>query len=216
MSHIKAVIFDMDGVLIDARDWHYEALNKALNLFGMEISRYDHLVTYDGLPTKKKLEMLTIERGLPRRLHAFINDIKQQYTMELVHTRCKPTFNHQFALSRLRGEGYRMAVCSNAIRKSIEVMLDKAGLQPFIDFTLSAEDVSRPKPYPDMYSAAISRLEVEANECLIVEDNENGVKAALASGAHLMRVFSVTEVNYQQIKERIAHIEQGKAAEVAL
>ncbi|WDT80250.1 MAG: HAD hydrolase-like protein [Candidatus Manganitrophus sp.] len=119
LSKIKAVIFDMDGVLIDARDWHYEALNKALNLFGMEISRYDHLVTYDGLPTKKKLEMLTIERGLPRRLHSFINDMKQQYTMELVHTRCKPTFNHQFALSRLRADGYRMAVCSNAIRKSI-------------------------------------------------------------------------------------------------
>ena len=53
---IKAVLFDMDGVLIDARDWHYEALNKALAIFGMEINRYDHLVTYDGLPTKKKLE----------------------------------------------------------------------------------------------------------------------------------------------------------------
>ena len=59
MSQIRAVIFDMDGVLIDARDWHYEALNKALNLFGMEISRYDHLVTYDGLPTKKKLLVST-------------------------------------------------------------------------------------------------------------------------------------------------------------
>ena len=55
---IKAIIFDMDGVLIEAKDWHYEALNRALSLFGMEISRYDHLVTYDGLPTTKKLEML--------------------------------------------------------------------------------------------------------------------------------------------------------------
>jgi len=53
MNKIKAIIFDMDGVLIEAKDWHYEALNKALRLFGMEISRYDHLVTYDGLPTKK-------------------------------------------------------------------------------------------------------------------------------------------------------------------
>ena len=58
MSKIKAVIFDMDGVLIDAKDWHYEALNMALRTFGLEISRHDHLTTYDGLSTKHKLEML--------------------------------------------------------------------------------------------------------------------------------------------------------------
>lgn len=81
MSKIKAVIFDMDGVLIDAKDWHYEALNQALELFGYKISRYDHLVTFDGLPTKKKLEMLTIEKGLPKGLHKFINHMKQIYTM---------------------------------------------------------------------------------------------------------------------------------------
>ena len=51
---IKAVIFDLDGVLIEAKDWHYESLNRALGLFGLEIPRDDHLVTYDGLPTKKK------------------------------------------------------------------------------------------------------------------------------------------------------------------
>jgi beta-phosphoglucomutase-like phosphatase (HAD superfamily) len=92
MDKIKAIIFDMDGVLIDAKDWHYEALNRALGLFGMEISRYDHLVSYDGLPTKKKLEMLSLERGLPYSLHEFINEIKQQYTMELVYTKCNRFF----------------------------------------------------------------------------------------------------------------------------
>jgi len=47
---IRAILFDMDGVLIEAKDWHYDALNRALRLFGAEISRFDHLVTYDGLP----------------------------------------------------------------------------------------------------------------------------------------------------------------------
>ncbi|WP_185022353.1 HAD hydrolase-like protein, partial [Pseudomonas fluorescens] len=60
---IKAVIFDMDGVLIEAKDWHYDALNKALNLFGYNISRHDHLTSYDGLPTAHKLEMLSVEHG---------------------------------------------------------------------------------------------------------------------------------------------------------
>ena len=85
MSKIKAIIFDMDGVLIDAKEWHYEALNKALSLFGYEISRYDHLITYDGLPTKDKLKMLSMERGLPEKLHPYINQLKQKYTIERVN-----------------------------------------------------------------------------------------------------------------------------------
>ena len=97
---IKAIIFDMDGVLIDAKDWHYEALNKALRLFGLEISRYDHLVTFDGLPTKDKLILLSMESNLPESLHSFINEMKQIYTMEIVYAKCKPTFYHQYALSR--------------------------------------------------------------------------------------------------------------------
>ncbi len=89
---IKAILFDMDGVLIDAKEWHYEALNKALSLFGMEISRYDQLVTYDGLPTKKKLQMLSRERGLPESLHGFLNALKQKYTQEMIFTKCHPEF----------------------------------------------------------------------------------------------------------------------------
>src|SRR5476649_554944 len=104
---IKAIIFDMDGVLIDAKEWHYEALNKALGLFGMEISRYDHLVTYDGLPTRQKLEMLSLEKGLPRALHTFLNQLKQEFTFELIQTKCKPVFRHQYALARLKNEGLR-------------------------------------------------------------------------------------------------------------
>ena len=62
---IKAVLFDMDGVLIDAKDWHYEALNRALELFGYTISRESHLSTFDGLPTRRKLEILSAAHGLP-------------------------------------------------------------------------------------------------------------------------------------------------------
>jgi maleate cis-trans isomerase len=123
---IKAVIFDMDGVLIDAKEWHYEALNRALRLFGFEIARYAHLTSYDGLPTRKKLEMLTIEQGLPPALHAFINQMKQQYTMEMIYTHCKPLFAHEYALSRLKTRGLRLACCSNSIRATVDAMLDQA------------------------------------------------------------------------------------------
>ena len=206
---IKAIIFDMDGVLIEAKDWHYEALNKALSLFGFEISRYDHLVTFDGLPTSRKLEMLSVERGLPRSLHKFINEMKQQYTMDYVYTCCKPRFIHQYALSRLNAEGYRLALASNSIRKTVELMLDKADLSQYMEFMLSNQDVKKAKPDPEIYLTAIDRLGLKPEECLIAEDNQNGIQAALASGAHLFKVDTVNDVTYTNIKRRIEEIEKG-------
>jgi HAD superfamily hydrolase (TIGR01509 family) len=207
MTKIKAVIFDMDGVLIDARDWHYEALNKALNIFGMEISRYDHLVTYDGLPTMKKLEMLSLERGLPKDLHQFINDLKQQYTSEIIFAKCRPTFAHQYALSKLKAEGYQLAVCSNSVKNTVETMLGRADLLRFIEFYLSNQDVKKSKPDPEIYTQAIQRLGVSPAECLVVEDNLNGIKAAKAAGAHVLEIGDISEVNYANIAAMINTVE---------
>ena len=204
---IKAIFFDMDGVLIDAKDWHYEALNRALDLFGMPISRIDHLTTFDGLPTRKKLEMLSLERGLPRELHEFINEMKQQYTMEIVHTRCKPRFSHEYALSKLKHLGYRMAVCSNSVRNTVDTMMLKADLLQYLDLLVSNEDVIKGKPDPEMYVKAITRFNLEPQECLIVEDNENGIRAARASGAHVLVVRTVADTNLDNIQRRIAEIE---------
>lgn len=204
---IRAVLFDMDGVLIDAKEWHYDALNKALRLFGMEISRYDHLVTYDGLPTRKKLEMLTLECGLPEDLHEFINQIKQQYTLDEVYQKCKPLFAHEYALARLKNEGMSLAVCSNSIRKTVEVMLEKAMIINHFDILMSNQDVAKSKPDPEIYITCMERLGVAPSETLILEDNEHGIKAAIASGAHLLPVQSVSDVTYAAITERIRMID---------
>ena len=80
MKKIKYILFDMDGVLIDAKDWHYEALNQALQIFGKQISRYDHLTTFDGKPTKDKLNMLSEVGEIPKELHPIINKMKQKIT----------------------------------------------------------------------------------------------------------------------------------------
>lgn len=209
MRKIKAIIFDMDGVLIDAKEWHYKALNKALGLFGTKISRYDHLVTYDGLPTKEKLKMFSIEKELPIELHDFINNMKQIYTMDFVYTKCKPVFYHQFALSKLKNDGYIIVVCSNSIRNTIKVMMENAKLIEYLDFFLSNQDITHAKPHPEIYIKAIKKLDLQPDECIILEDNENGIKAAIASGANLMRVDSVEDVNYKNICMKILEIEGG-------
>lgn len=206
---IKAVLFDMDGVLIDAKDWHYEAMNKALSLFGYTIERYEHLTSYDGLPTSVKLEKLSVEKGLPRSLHKFINEMKQRYTMTEIHNKCRPVFIHEYALSRLKSEGYKIAVCSNSIRKTIETMMDYAGLSSYLDLIMSNEDVKKSKPNPEIYLTAMERFGLKPEECLICEDNENGIKAAENSGGNLLKIKTTADVNYTNIIKRIKELEGG-------
>jgi HAD superfamily hydrolase (TIGR01509 family) len=187
-NKIKAVLFDMDGVLIDAKDWHYEALNKALRLFGMKISRYDHLNTFDGLPTKVKLEMLSKRYYFPETLHPFM-------------------FHHEYALSMLHQSGYQIAVCSNSIRRTIDLMMERAQLSAYIDLIVSNEDVTKAKPDPEMYRTAIQSFGVKPEECIVVEDNPNGILAGKASGAYVLEVATVYDVNYDNIMRMIKECE---------
>jgi len=213
--NIKAIIFDMDGVLIDARDWHYETLNRALALFGFEISRHEHLTVFDGLPTFKKLKMLSAERNLPTGLHSFINELKQAYTVDTVNLRCRPTFNHQYALSMLKNRhAYKLAVASNSVGATVRLMMDKAQLSQYLDFQLCNEDVSRPKPAPDIYLKAMDKLGVQPHETLVVEDNSHGIAAAKAAGAHVLVVAEPSEVSYQRIMQYIDHIGNSGAGDV--
>jgi len=209
MSKIRAVIFDMDGVLIDAREWHYLALNRALSLFGFTITREMHEGGFDGLPTKEKLLRLTHILGLPVSLHSFINDMKQQYTMTLIEEHCRPVPARTEALSHLHQGGYLLAVASNSIRQSIESMLGRAGLLPWLQFTLSNEDVVKGKPDPEIYIKAIQKLGLNPQECVVVEDNPHGVAAARAAGAYVLNVKDPSEVTWFRIRDFILQVDSG-------
>lgn len=207
MKKIKAVIFDMDGVLIDAVDWHYQALNKSLSLFGHNISKTDHEAYYDGLPTSVKLKKLTKYKNLPVKLHSFINEMKQCYTVEYIYKYCRPLFSHEYAINKLKASGYKIGLASNSIRKTIMLMMEKANLKDYFDTILSNEDVSNAKPNPEIYVKTMELMGVTPEECLILEDNENGIKAAIDSGGHLMKINSISDVNYNNIIKKIRNIE---------
>lgn len=207
---IKAILFDMDGVLIDAKDWHYDALNLALSNFGYNISRESHLSTFDGLPTRKKLNMLSKSSNLPYGLHEFINSLKQSYTLQISHQKCKPVFHHQYALSKLKKEGYKIAVCSNSVRQSVESMMELSGLNKYIDLMISNEDVKIGKPDPEMYIKAMKYFNVKPSESLILEDNDHGIMAAKASKAHLLEVALTDDVTYLNINRKIQSINNNE------
>lgn len=199
----------MDGVLIDACDWHYEALNAALQPFGMTITPDEHRSTFDGLSTRQKLEMLHHARGLPKGLQIFINVLKQKHTQALIAARCHPVFHHRYMLARLKREGYRLAMCSNSVRVSVDAMASHAGITDFFEFTLSNEDVCKPKPAPDIYQEAMRRLDCTPEECLVVEDNANGIAAAYAARAHVLEVGAPDDVTYDRVITALREIERG-------
>lgn len=86
-------------------------------------------------------------------------------------------------------------------------MMRQSNLLGHLDFYLSNQDVTKAKPDPEMYLTAIDRLGLTPAECLILEDNDHGIQAARASGAHVMVIGTVNDVTYDRIASRIAEIE---------
>lgn len=187
---IDTILFDMDGVLIDAKEWHYDSLNRALVSCGFNAINYDdHLKFFDGLPTKRKLTkyMEIYNVNLLDKIEQ-ICDKKQEFTLEIANkllTNDEPKIQ---MLKYLKENGYNVACCSNSIRKSVEFFLRKAGLIKYFNFVLSNEDVKKPKPDPEIYLEAIKRFNTTPNNVLIFEDNINGITAAKATNSHVYEV----------------------------
>ena len=129
---IKGVLFDMDGVLIDAREWHYEALNKALEPFGFNISRMIHLTKLNGLPTKIKLKYLTDNHNLPESIHNLIFDLKQDWTSRLANYYCRPVVEHIWLMNNLKERNIKIGVVTNSIRSTTIEILKLAKLYDYL------------------------------------------------------------------------------------
>ncbi len=204
---VELIIFDLDGVLVDAKTIHYDALNKALGK-KYAIDWNEHLSKYDGLKTNQKLKLLTKEKGLDPSMYDAVWKEKQKYTIEALRE-IKPNQTLQSILSALSEDGYKIAVCSNSIRKTILTVLSKLGVIDFVDLILSNEDVKNSKPHPEMYWKAMSMMDVLPEQTLIIEDSPYGLKAAYSSNAHVMRVKNPQEVSYTKITLKMFEIENG-------
>lgn len=202
---IKGVLFDMDGVLIDATEWHYDALNEALEIFGFTIDRSDHLTRFNGMTTRKKLQILTEEKGFPKELQDVVSDIKQDRTLRIAAKKCFPTAAHLILLSTLRNRDIKIGVVTNSIRKTSEFMLQYAGIIDFLDVLVTNEDVANPKPDPDGYLLAMSKLGITPSETVVVEDGMHGIVAAKAAGANVVGVLNPAEVSLEILEKIVGH-----------
>jgi beta-phosphoglucomutase len=203
-----AVVFDMDGVLLDATEWHFDALNEALTPFGYEIARQLHESRLNGLSTARKLQILTHEFGFPSELHDIVSRVKQDRTLRIAAQKCFPNPTHLILLNRLQNLGLRLGVCTNSIRQTTQVMLDKAGVDKFISVTITNEDVKSPKPDPEGYLLACHRLSVKPERTLVIEDGHYGVAAATAAGCKVFQVNHPNDVSVGNISLEIPELLQ--------
>ena len=179
-KNIKAVLFDLDGVLVDACDWHYHALNMSLEKHaGFKIEKKDHIDNFNGLPTIKKLKMLEKKKMLKEENFEKIWKDKQKLIKSKLDVCC----------------------VTNSIRKTAELMLKKTGQIKFMKFIITNEDVVNPKPDPECYISAIAKLNLDKENVLIIEDSEKGYAAAVQSGANVIKVKNPNEVNIDLFKK---------------
>lgn len=203
---IKLVVFDLDGVLVEAKMIHYHALNRALLEYAnIQIEWEEHLARYDGLPTRKKLEKLTVEKGLSPDLYNKVWQGKQEHTIAVIRELIIP-FDHNIqreTLAWLIQNGYRVFVASNSISASIYEMLKCARLLEYVHRYYSNEDVRNPKPHAEIYLRCMVDAGVNPKETLVVEDSHIGRKSAHESGAQLMGVINSKDVTIHNMEKAI-------------
>lgn len=210
---IKLVIFDLDGVLLDAKDMHFITLNKALQKIAGDkfiISYDDHTLKYDGLPTLKKLLKLNHEKGLNPALFPAIGGEKQKHTIEYLKKEVAPQYHLSYICRSLIANGIKICVASNSVRATVRQALISLGIIEYVDFYYSNEDVINPKPHSEMYLKCMMDCKVNPAETLIVEDSTVGRLAVANSGAHLHAVSNPEDLNLNSLMEAIFKIESKK------
>lgn len=214
---IKLIVFDLDGVLVDSRDLHYHALNAALEEIDPKyiIGQAEHLSTYDGLPTSKKLAMLTKDKGLDPALYNTIWRAKQDQTLRIIKRDFVPDFELQVLMQNLQDQGYLIYVASNSIYATVKLMLLKKGLMEYVDWFVSNEDVLLPKPHPEIYHRCLQRAKIFPSECVVIEDSHVGRKAARAAGCWVCPVENRSGVTENYILNFIRGIQNKMTVDIA-
>jgi beta-phosphoglucomutase len=197
----KLVIFDLDGVLVDACEWHRAALNQALKeICNYEISIEDHHTTFNGIPTKVKLQKLTDMKILSTDKHEQVYERKQELTISTIEQHAQYREEKVQMIHELRNRGYFVACFTNSIHQTAVMMLDKTGVLEHLDYLVTNEDVKESKPSPEGYLFLVEKFNTKKKNVIIVEDSPKGIAAARASGCNVIEVENADDVSIDLFK----------------
>jgi HAD superfamily hydrolase (TIGR01509 family) len=208
---IKVIIFDLDGVLFDTREMHFEVLNTALAEVSSEyvISAEDHTREFNGLTTIQKLNKLAASRNLPEDQIDKINFRKQKLTLDWIRNNVKRDRRLCFMMTALKNADpdVKLYVASNSVKDTVQQFMYRSEIEFLVDDYYGNQDTDHPKPAPSLYLKAMAAAGVGPNETLIIEDSSVGCAGALASGAHVMHVSGPEELTHSSIDFAISCIE---------
>ena len=206
---IRAVAFDLDGVLIDSKDLHYEALNKAIDKVAGKawmLSKEEHYRAYDGLPTKTKLSMLHQRKGLPKKFFHKIWLYKQKETARMLSKLPREACIRKI-FSYLSCQGLKIFVATNSTRKTALQVVRRLNLLPYRIKVISSEDVRESKPHPEIYLRCMVEASCRPDELLVVEDSPSGIQSAADSGAKYIVLKKPSDLTFKRIRQEL---EQNK------
>jgi HAD superfamily hydrolase (TIGR01509 family) len=201
---IKAIIFDLDGVLVDTKKIHYNSLNKALRKYKHNIiSPSAHVEIFDGLPTNEKLKILNNKNLIPKKDNSKIKKYKQAITQKILKKSIKKKKKLIKIFEYLKKNNFKIAIATNAVKSTLKICLKKLNIDKFIDYSLSNEEIINPKPNPEIYLRIFIKFGIYPKEAIIVEDSYYGREAAISSGAKLLPLKSTNDLNLEIIKKLI-------------
>lgn len=195
---IELVIFDLDGVLVDACEWHRLALNSALKeVSNYEITLDDHKNIFNGIPTKVKLKKLLDLNIIKSEDLNKIEDLKQKNTINIINSDGKIRYEKINLLNFLKSKNIKVACYTNSIRDTAELMLNKTGILNFFDLIVTNQDVGFPKPNPEGYIKILNYFNIDKNNAIIIEDSPKGFEAAYLSGCKVFKVNNQEQVSIE-------------------
>jgi beta-phosphoglucomutase-like phosphatase (HAD superfamily)/dTDP-glucose pyrophosphorylase len=200
----RLFIFDLDGVLVDSKEIHYNALNQALMLVDKKytISLEEQRETFEGLTTNQKLQILTNSRGLPEYKYDLIWKNKQLNSITFFKE-LKTDIELINIFKAIKDNEIKIAVASNSIQKTVETCLTSLGVINFLDFYISNEGGVLPKPNPDMYVKCIDNCESNIDNTTIFEDSYTGRLGAFKSGARVVSVENRKDLTMKKVMNEI-------------
>ena len=186
---IKAIIFDMDGTVIDSTESDYMAWKRIFAEYNTDIA-YDEYVKVLGVKSDEILQRFLsldgeeLHKALKRKLHYFNQIIEEQGLASIPHV--------ENFLKQLKDSSLRVALATGARKEKSDYVLDKVNLKRYFETFTTAEDIRNGKPHPEIFLKAAARMNVSPSQCIVVEDAENGVKAAKNAGMHCVAITTTT------------------------